>query len=151
MPSSKQAFSYEHRVQFYETDLMGIVHHGNYLRFYEEARVAWAIHRGLINYQQKESASRLAVLETNVKHLKPLFFGDIVRIELQVRLQGVRIEFEYKMYRQLSNKDSGQELCSVAKTLHVALGENLRPRRPLQEMTEILEREQWNETWLLSL
>jgi acyl-CoA thioester hydrolase len=31
----------EHRVGFYETDAMGVVHHSNYLRFFERARVVW--------------------------------------------------------------------------------------------------------------
>ena len=30
---------YEHKVQYYETDQMGIVHHSNYIRWFEEARV----------------------------------------------------------------------------------------------------------------
>ena len=30
---------YEHKVQYYETDGMGIVHHSNYIRWFEEARV----------------------------------------------------------------------------------------------------------------
>ena len=32
---------YEHRVQYYETDRMGITHHSNYIRWMEEARVAF--------------------------------------------------------------------------------------------------------------
>ena len=30
---------YDHKVQYYETDGMGIVHHSNYIRWFEEARV----------------------------------------------------------------------------------------------------------------
>ncbi|MFN8943705.1 MAG: acyl-CoA thioesterase, partial [Pseudobdellovibrionaceae bacterium] len=58
-----------HLVQFYETDQMTIVHHSNYLRFMEEARVAWAKEKGLIDYQKIESASHFAVLESRVKHV----------------------------------------------------------------------------------
>ena len=32
---------YIHRVQYYETDRMGITHHSNYIRWMEEARVAF--------------------------------------------------------------------------------------------------------------
>ena len=32
---------YTHRVQYYETDQMGIVHHSNYIRWFEEARIDW--------------------------------------------------------------------------------------------------------------
>ena len=34
-------FEYEHLIQFYETDAMRIVHHSNYLRWFEEARLVW--------------------------------------------------------------------------------------------------------------
>ena len=77
--SSDDVFLFQHRVQFYETDTMGVVHHTNYLRFCEEARVAWAHSAGLIDYQKPESASHFAVLETRVQHLKPSFFGDILQ------------------------------------------------------------------------
>lgn len=30
---------YQHKVQYYETDKMGITHHSNYIRFLEEARI----------------------------------------------------------------------------------------------------------------
>ena len=30
---------YRHLVQYYETDQMGVVHHSNYIRWFEEARV----------------------------------------------------------------------------------------------------------------
>ena len=35
---------YTHRVQYYETDQMGIVHHSNYIRWFEEARIDWMRH-----------------------------------------------------------------------------------------------------------
>lgn len=34
-------FSYSHTVQYYETDKMGVTHHSNYIRFMEEARIAF--------------------------------------------------------------------------------------------------------------
>lgn len=35
------ATTVKHRVAFYETDAMGIVHHANYVHFFERARVQW--------------------------------------------------------------------------------------------------------------
>ena len=32
---------YERMVYYYETDRMGIVHHSNYIRWFEEARLDW--------------------------------------------------------------------------------------------------------------
>ncbi len=115
---------------------MGVVHHTNYLRFCEEARVSWAHSVGLIDYQKPESASRFAVLETRVQHLKPSFFGDLLDIQLQVRMLGARIIFQYKI-------QSKNEIISRAETTHVSLDKNLRPLRITKEFKTILENRVW--------
>ena len=35
------SFKYERKINYYETDRMGVVHHSNYIRYLEEARCAW--------------------------------------------------------------------------------------------------------------
>lgn len=134
-------FFFEHRIQFYETDMMGIVHHSNYLRLYEESRVAWAHDRKMIDYQKPESAAYFAVVSTEVKHIKPAKFGDVVRIHVQACMMGVRMIFEYKMF-------CGDHLISTARTTHACLDTNLRPIRPPKTIREIMEKESWIETWL---
>ncbi|PIS11162.1 MAG: acyl-CoA thioesterase [Bdellovibrio sp. CG10_big_fil_rev_8_21_14_0_10_47_8] len=137
-------YRYIHRVQFYETDLMGIVHHSNYLRFYEEARVAWAHDRGLIDYQKPESAFQLAVIETRVRHLLPAKFGDLCEVDVQARIEGAKVVFEYKMFCMARTK----EPISYAKTVHAALDLNLKVIKPPLGLRKILEKETWTETWL---
>ncbi len=134
-------FIYRHRVQFYETDLMGIVHHSNYLRFYEEARVSWAHSKNLLDYQKPESAFHFAVYGTQVRHLKPAIFGDELEIEVQAKQQGARILFQYRM------RARGETL-SVAITEHVSLNKELKLMRLPKNYTDILEKETWTETWL---
>jgi acyl-CoA thioester hydrolase len=135
------AYSYTHRVQFYETDEMGIVHHSNYLRFCEEARVGWAHSHGLIDYQKKGSASLFAVYETRVKHVKPAVFGDDVRIDVQARAQGVRIQLQYRL-------TVANQIVALAETVHVPLDSQLKLIRPPEAVKKIMEKESWNETWL---
>lgn len=137
-------FTHKHLVQFYETDLMGIVHHSNYLRFFEEARVGWAHHHGIIDYQKPESASYFAVIETQVRHLKPAKFGDNLEVKVQAKIGKVRIIFEYKLYRN-------SELLSEARTQHVPLDKELKLIKPPEEIKKILEKVPWTETWLSSL
>lgn len=38
---------YQHKVQYYETDQMGIVHHSNYIRWFEEARTDYMEKMGM--------------------------------------------------------------------------------------------------------
>ncbi len=134
-------FVHKHRVQFYETDLMGIVHHANYLRFLEEARVAWAQEHGLIRYEKPETASHFAVLETRVKHLKPAKFGDALEVDVEAKSQGIRIYFQYRIRKN-------NEIICVAETDHVPLDLELRPIKLTKEMRAILEKSAWTETWL---
>lgn len=138
-------FIHKHKVQFYETDQMGIVHHSNYLRFYEEARVAWAHDKGLIDYQKPGSAAQFAVYETQVKHLKPTFFGDDLEIEVQAKTEGNRLIFQYRM----RGRDS--VVCSVGQTIHVPMSVDLKLMRIPAAMKAVvnseLEKEQWIEIW----
>ena len=144
-------YKYKHLVQFYECDMMGVVHHGNYLKFYEEARVGWAHIHGILDYQKPESASHMAVLETWVRHLKPARFGDSLEIYVQAKLEGIRLTFEYKMHCSQRNN----ELTSVARTRHVPLNKELQVIRPPIHMREtfkkIAEKNIWIETWLSNL
>lgn len=134
------------KVQFYETDLMGIVHHSNYLRYFEEARVAWAHAHGVLDYQKPESASQLAVLETRCRHLKPSFFGDDLEIDVQVKMEKIRIHFQYQIRNKTQNTISAVGLSS-----HASLNKELKPQRLSREWQILLEKEKWTETWLSNL
>jgi acyl-CoA thioester hydrolase len=137
-------FCYSRQIQFYETDLMGIVHHSNYLRLCEEARVAWARERKLItDTDQDGEASRLTVVESHVQYKKPLRFGDQIEIDVQVRQDKLYIELQYRLRVLLRN-----EISCFAKTIHVGMNADLKPIRPTEKIRNILEREPWTETWL---
>ena len=126
---------------------MGIVHHTNYLRFMEEARVSWAHAKGLIDYQKPESAAHFAVLETQVKHLGPARFGDQLHIQVQARMAGrVRVQFQYRIINSANS-----QIVASGSTLHAALDSRLLPMRIPQPMKTVLEKEIWTETWLSNL
>ena len=38
---------FERKLNYYETDRMGVVHHSNYIRFLEEARCFWLEQEGI--------------------------------------------------------------------------------------------------------
>jgi acyl-CoA thioester hydrolase len=133
---------YEHRVQFYETDLMGIMHHSNYLRVFEEARVSWAQQKGILDYQKPETASYLAVLNTQVRHAKPCFFGDQLEIGIEARKKGLLLEFQYEM----KNLTRGS-VSAYGYTTHVYINQNFKAVRLPADVNEILEKEKWTETW----
>lgn len=136
-----ETFSYSRRVAFSDTDAMGVTHHANYLRFLEEARVAWMRERELSATHYPKSDRVLALLHYQVWHRRPCTFDDLLEIQLQVRRLGSKIHFQYHV-----QKDG--ERIAEAETLHVPVDAQLRPVRPDQRLTEILEMEKWTETWL---
>ena len=133
-------FEYQRRVAFSDTDAMGVTHHANYLRYCEEARVAWMRARNLVSTHFPASNRVLAVLSYQVWHLRPCTFEDLISVRLQVRRVGLKIHFQYAMYK-------GSERICEAETWHVPL-EDLKPVRPEPLLLEVLEKEKWTETWL---
>ena len=145
-------FIYERQIHFYETDMMGIVHHGNYLRLVEECRVDWALKRKLI--QSPEEAARFAVLGSEVRYLQALKFADQIEIHMQSRIKGVRIFFEYKIFKK--GKTDAADICAEARTEHCSMEYSVEKgrhfaNRPVDSIRKAMEGEKWNETWLLSL
>lgn len=137
-------FCYERRIHYYETDAMGVVHHANHLRLIEEARVAWLKDRKLGSVHYPHANWHLAVTSSGVQYLKPMLFDQLVRVEVQVKREGIRMFFRYAVF-------CNQELLSTAETVHVPLNEKLKPVKIPQELIEGLEKEPWIETWPSSL
>lgn len=135
-------FEYSRSVAFCDTDAMGVVHHANYLRYFEEARVAWMRARDLSDTHFPKADAALAVVESRVQHLRPIGFDDVVMIRLQVRRDGLKIHFRYAMH-----SDKSEALIATGETVHVAVNKALRPTRLLKKFLHVLEKESWIETW----
>ncbi len=88
----------KHKVQYYETDMMAITHHSNYIRWMEEARVDLMDQIGY-PYSRMEAEGVLCVVKSlQVNFLKPCTFGDDVDITIGVKdFNGVIITLIYEM------------------------------------------------------
>ena len=89
---------YIHKVQYYETDRMGLTHHSNYIRWMEEARVAWLDEIGF-GFDKLESMGITSpILSVNCKYKNGSTFGDSVEIETKVtKYDSVKITISYVM------------------------------------------------------
>lgn len=77
--------SYERKVNFYETDAQGIVHHSNYPRYFEECRGIFLENIGIpYNILRDQYSVEIVLLELNVKYLNPLKFADKFKVEFWV-------------------------------------------------------------------
>lgn len=89
---------YEHKVQYYETDGMGIVHHSNYIRWFEEARVELLEQLGYGYDRIEAEGFGSPVLEVHCKYKTMARFGDTVLIYAQItEYNGVRMGLHYEV------------------------------------------------------
>ena len=88
----------KHKVQYYETDMMGVTHHANYLHWMEEARIDLMDQMGF-PYRRMEAEGVLSPVKSlQVNYLKPCSFGDEVEITVTVQgFNGVVISLSYYM------------------------------------------------------
>lgn len=69
---------YQHKVQYYETDKMGIVHHSNYIRWMEEARIDFLSQIGWAFEKIEESGIASPVIAVDCKYIQSTNFGNVV-------------------------------------------------------------------------
>ena len=89
---------WEHRVAYYETDQMGIVHHSNYIRWFEEARDALVRDSG-VDYRQVEALGIfMPVVSVACDYRSAAKYGDRVRVRAIPRyFNGVRLRYDYEV------------------------------------------------------
>ncbi len=76
--------AYSHKVQYYETDKMGIVHHSNYIRWFEEARVDLMDQLDLGYDLMEKSGYFSPVTSVRCDYKSPTKFGDTVYVIVQI-------------------------------------------------------------------
>ncbi len=88
------------RVRYQETDAQGIVHHANYLNYFEIGRIEM-LRAGNASYKAIEEAGvMLVVSEAKVNFYKPAHYDDLLKLETQlVKARGVRIRHQYRLTR----------------------------------------------------
>lgn len=132
-------FSYNHKVQYYETDKMGIVHHSNYIRWFEEARTA-ALEEMGIAYDYLEKIGIIApIVEANAKYKTTTKFGEVVTVVSKiVKYNGVRLVFEYSV-----SDASDNTLKCFGSTTNCFINNNGKPRnlkKDFPQVSEVFER-----------
>ena len=76
---------YTHKVQYYETDKMGITHHSNYIRWMEEARIDYLETHGWSYARLEENGVLSPVVSVSCKYKKPTSFADKIEIDVTVK------------------------------------------------------------------
>lgn len=124
---------YIHKVQYYETDRMQVTHHSNYIRFMEEARVAYLSHIGW-DYRRMESEGVISpVVEISCKYRKTTTFEDIISVEVFVKeVSAVKLKLGYIM-------KSEDEVVFTAESVHCFLNKDGAPLHLKKELPGFYE------------
>ncbi|HLS28531.1 MAG TPA: thioesterase family protein [Opitutales bacterium] len=124
----------EIRVRYAETDMMGIAYHGNYLTWFEVARVNMLDELGCPYRDLELLGYRLPVLEVSLRYLRSLTFDDRAIIEAVIREKpALRIHVDYTISR-------GDETIATGSTKHAFVSPEGKPRRPPAEFLAAVER-----------
>ena len=114
---------FERKINYYETDRMGVVHHSNYIRFLEEGRCYWLEQIGMPFESMEEKGVTIPVLGVSCDYKHHVTFGDTIMIEMFVKeYSGVRMTVAYN----ITNKET-EQLIMVAETKHCFTNRDLRP------------------------
>lgn len=89
---------YIHKVNYYETDKMGITHHSNYIRWMEEARINFLEQIGF-GYDKLEDEGIISpVIGIECEYKTSTTFSDEIEIDVKVKeFKGVKLTIEYIM------------------------------------------------------
>lgn len=127
---------YIHQAQYYETDQMGIIHHSNYIRWMEEARIAYMDEMGFPYKCVEEAGIMSPVLSVQCEYKSMTHFGDRVCIEVSLRsFKGVKYEISYVM-----KDEKTQEVRAAGLSSHCYLREDGRPVNIKKALPELYEK-----------
>lgn len=134
------------RVHYKETDQMGVVHHGNYVSWFEIGRTEMMRDSGIAYRDMENLGLLLPVLDLDVKYHNPARYDDCVAVYTKLtHFTAVRMHFDYEVRRidesictsnpstrgdhERSADELAGELLASGKTLHMWLNKKWKPAR----------------------
>jgi acyl-CoA thioester hydrolase len=127
---------YDHkiRVRYGETDSMGIVHHGNYPLYYEEARTEMLRSMGLSYAELERRGTMMPVVDMHIKYLAPACFDEVITVRVSIReAPSARIVFHYEVINP-----EGKTINQAEVTLAFMDAVTRRPHRAPKDMVDAI-------------
>ncbi len=113
---------HEIRVIFGDTDQMGVVYYGNYLRFFESARAHYWRALGRSYQDLVDWDVAMPVVEAQCKYRRPAHYEDLLIVETWVsELRAASLRFSYRILR-------GETVLADGSTRHAIIGGNGKPK-----------------------
>jgi acyl-CoA thioester hydrolase len=120
-------------VRYYETDQMGIVHHSNYIRYFECGRMAMLREVGLPMHKIEEAGVMMPITAVDCKYRIPAKLGDTLKVVTMMNeMPRARLTVNSEVYNQ-----DGQLLCTGSVTMGFIDVATRRPIRCPQMLLDI--------------
>ena len=104
-------------IRFSDTDAMGIVWHGNYLRFFEDGREEFGKKYNFEYLDIYANGFFTPIVKSEINHKSPIYYGDKVKLVIKyIAQRAAKLIFEY----EIINIDT-KVVCATGKTIQVFL------------------------------
>jgi len=107
-------------IRFSDVDSMGIVWHGNYIRYFEDGREDFGKKYGLTYLDFYHKGIFIPLVKVACDYKKPLLYGDTARILTKfINCESAKIQYEYIIYNDITN-----EVAATGSSVQVFLDMN---------------------------
>ncbi len=104
------------QVSYADTDMMGIIYHANYLKWFELGRTRLIEEVGYSYVEMEKSGFCSPVLRVEITYRKPIRYGDKVQVKTWIEENhGLKTTYGYQV---INGKG---EICAVGTTLHIVV------------------------------
>ncbi|MDR0694844.1 MAG: acyl-CoA thioesterase [Prevotellaceae bacterium] len=122
------------RVQYYETDRMGVVHHSNYIRYFETGRTEFIRTCGISYAAIEADGVLMPIISAECRYFLPAYYDEILTIRTKISGKiTARICFTYEIYNK-----SAQLICTGSTTLAFVDAATHRPVRPPEAVLKLM-------------
>ncbi len=124
------------RVRFCDTDMMGVVHHSNYIKYFELARIEYLRKRGLNYASWVAMGLHLPVIAVTSDFRTPAYLDDLLHVEARINLLSrVKVGFAYTVRRPTTD---GLREIATGTTLLACVGNDHKPLRMSKEAEQLI-------------
>ena len=131
----KKVKAYERSPFYYETDRMNVIHHSNYIRWFEEARIYFMEQVGYSYAKMESEGIMMPVLSAACEYKNSVRFGDTVIIKTAINeFNGFKMSIQYI----ITDKNTG-ELRAKGNTSHCFTDMSMKPVRIKKTFPELFD------------
>jgi acyl-CoA thioester hydrolase len=113
--------STEIHIRFSEVDSMGVVWHGNYIRYFEDGREAFGDRYGINYLDFYKQGVMIPVVKITCDYKKPLVYGDTAIVETRyVNCEAAKLQYDYTVYHGTTN-----EIIATGSSVQVFLNRDM--------------------------